>query len=118
MTPPDIPAWLWLIVAALGGWLASEAWPFLRAEWSANARLRREQELRRIRENEERFVSALERIAETQSRMEHILERMEQMSDSYLRAMVTTSMQIDEMRRILRSLETTMLLRDRGAGQD
>jgi len=118
MTPPDIPTWLWLIVAALGGWLASEAWPFLRSEWSANAKLRREQEIRRIRENEDRFVTALERIAETQSRMERVLERIDQTNDYYLRAAVTTSMHIDEIRRMLRALEASLPPRDRAAGQD
>lgn len=102
MTPPDIPAWLWLALAAVAGWFASEFWPFVRGEWTVRSRIRREQEAIRVRELENRMVEALERFATSQANIERLLDTLDQTLDQFARANIVTSMRLDEIARMLR----------------
>lgn len=96
MTPTDIPAWLWLALAAVGGWLASEVWPFIRDE----TRVSRRETRRQAADREERIANALER-------MTAAVERIDVALDALMRSTIITTMRIDEIHRHLRINRST-----------
>lgn len=91
--PPDIPAWLWLVLATAAGFFAKDFWPWLKSRWEREDARHAQDDA----SQDERFLKAYEQTAKA-------LESLAVTIDVFSRSQVVTAFQIDEMRREIRAL--------------
>lgn len=102
------PEQLWIALAAVGGFMASQVWPTLRDLWKARA----ERETLEAKSDADRVTEALEASSRAQQTTAGALEKIAQALDLMARDQVAKTFQIEELRRSHRDLMAAL----QGAG--
>jgi len=94
--------WIWIVVVGVSGFAASRFWPFLETIWSADAKARRERGAKDARDEQTRYLTAIEEAAHAQTVTAAALDKIAVALDMFGRDAVARTFEISELRREMR----------------
>lgn len=108
ITLPD--NWWWIILTAFGVWLSTKFWPFFETLWSADAKARRDRILNAEKDDEQRYLRAIESAAQAALQTAAALDKIGTALDMFGRDTIARTMELSEMRREMRDANNAVML--------